>query len=238
MGETKVWPGVQAPEVPLYSPDSSASPLQLRVPHSRVQAASLGAKAELGPHYTQQAATFVYPCNGGLSDDVFSCTSDGRSAICSCVSGCSLFHVGWRYSANVRRLGGLDCCGRSYGPELAVPIGVLVVTLSSLSLVLTALLALSQNISVSAALVLAILCSSAVQSVVLLLFFAAVRGRLGLRHGLGSAALKACLCPSCFLLQLSRHVDRVSGHLPVSVHEASVSLVGETELSQPEPFLI
>mmetsp|Transcript_47971 Transcript_47971/g.111950 ORF Transcript_47971/g.111950 Transcript_47971/m.111950 type:complete len:323 (-) Transcript_47971:175-1143(-) len=62
----------------------------------------------------------------------------------------------------------------------------------------------------------------------LLVLFTLVKYRYRLKHGFPVAAIKACLCTGLFFLQLSRHVDRASGFLPMpSGHEGREVLVGD-----------
>mmetsp|Transcript_69646 Transcript_69646/g.167145 ORF Transcript_69646/g.167145 Transcript_69646/m.167145 type:complete len:337 (+) Transcript_69646:130-1140(+) len=62
----------------------------------------------------------------------------------------------------------------------------------------------------------------------MLVLFTLVKFRYRLKHGFPLALLKACACTNLFFLQLSRHIDRASGYLPMpSGHEGREVLVGD-----------
>eukprot|EP00928_Gymnodinium_smaydae_P023433 TRINITY_DN19343_c0_g1_i1.p1 TRINITY_DN19343_c0_g1~~TRINITY_DN19343_c0_g1_i1.p1 ORF type:complete len:344 (-),score=51.37 TRINITY_DN19343_c0_g1_i1:13-1044(-) len=75
-------------------------------------------------------------------------------------------------------------------------------------------------------------------SVLLMVFFFGVKERYKLNSNSCVACIKSfCCCQFCFILQLCRHIDRVSGHLPFMHAEARQPLIvqmGPVQVPQPQ----
>lgn len=203
---------------------------------------------ELGPFYLESQSSKRYPENGGLSDGLCNCCSDWKS--CCCYVWCGSFWLAWRIQASVKRMGSMhiDCgiISKSNGWYFALAVtsvGLVFKTLYLLVRLANRVECFPDDEHASPDNEHATdVCSKRkeMQQVLYMfsiiwsfsstmLIFRAVKRRYGIHHNDCWAQVKAFWCAPCFILQMFRHIDRASGHLPTVGDDLQQPLVAQMQ---------